>query len=97
MVQQVSSQVPPRSRPVRVSVTARPVMVVYAVIASWRAAMATPLLTSSTPLICVPGGKPVMAVPWYSPMLPLITDTPVLVIVVVARRANDDPVPRLRA
>ena len=50
-----------------------------------------------TPELCTPGGKPVIDVPGESPMSPEITDDPVFVMVVPARTAKLDAVPRLTA
>ncbi len=47
-----------------------------------------------TPLLTIPGGKPVTAVPGLTPTSPLMTEGPVLVTVDPARTAKLSAVPR---
>ncbi len=57
---------------------------------AWRA---TASATCRAPLITMPGGNPVTAVPGLRPRSPEMTEGPVLVMVAPARTANDVAVP----
>jgi hypothetical protein len=59
----------------------------YAAVRSDFAVPAGASSTCFTPELCVPGGNPVIAEPGASPMLPAMTEEPVLVIVPPARTA----------
>jgi hypothetical protein len=66
----------------------------YAAVKSRSAFNAGPSAVCVTPDDCTPGGKPEMAVPGVSPMSPVMTDAPVLVMALPANTAYVDAVPR---
>ena len=72
----------------------RPAASLYAVVRSACACAATALAACTVPLITVPGGNPVTAVPGFTPRFPLMMLGPVLVTVWPARTAKLPAVPR---
>jgi hypothetical protein len=72
----------------------RPAASLYAVVKSAWAVPATASATCMVPLITVPGGNPVTALPGLTPRFPLMMLGPVLVTVVPARTPKLPAVPR---
>jgi hypothetical protein len=75
-------------------VAGRPAASLYAVVRSDWACSATASATCWVPLITVPGGKPVTAVPGLTPRSPETVVGPVLVTAWPANTAKDAAVPR---
>lgn len=71
----------------------RPAASLYAVVRSFCACNATASATCCVPLITVPGGKPVTALPGLTPRSPEMIEGPVLVTVVPANTAKGVAVP----
>ena len=88
------SVIPPRSWPVTSVTVERPAAESYAATRSACAWLATASATWSAPSVWTSGGMPLTAVPGPTPMSPMTTDGPVLVMLWPASTAKEPAVPR---